>query len=450
MLFNDPLAWVPAPDDTIDRHPLIVSPDTSLQEVVALIQQSRSNHCLLETAEFAVEDPTIPITQSSCVLVVQDAKLVGIFTERDIVRLTAAERSLDGLTIAEVMTTPVKTLSQTVFQDIFAALFLLRRYRIRHLPILDHQNHIVGVVSSESIRRILRPANLLRLRRVGDVMVRQVFQASPQTSVLSLARSMAQHQVSCIVITETDLEGDPYPVGIVTERDIVQFQALQINLAKTQAKTVMSTPLFLLSPEASLWTAHQEMQRLKVGRLVVSWNWGRDLGIITQTNLLRIFDPIEMYKVIENLQSTIQQLQGTPQQQIQPAVSELDQEQLRTTVTESIDRVFSPIVPTASPYPSAPDSAHSGSIETVIEAVEPPDRPYTDRMLSWLYELNSLLATTQASLAVLVTAMNLDGQADSHLFLSQQREQLKQAIVQLNQIRDVSAAILDQIASIKP
>jgi hypothetical protein len=47
-----------------------------------------------------------------------------------------------------------------------------------------------------------------------------------------------------------------------------------------------------------------------VGRLVVSWNWGRGLGIVTQTSLLRVFDPMEMYGVIENLQQTIQQLES--------------------------------------------------------------------------------------------------------------------------------------------
>jgi hypothetical protein len=40
----------------------------------------------------------------------------------------------------------------------------------------------------------------------------------------------------------------------------------------------------------------------------VSWNWGQNLGIVTQTSLLKIFDPMEMYGVIENLQQTIQQL----------------------------------------------------------------------------------------------------------------------------------------------
>ncbi|MFM7795100.1 MAG: CBS domain-containing protein, partial [Microcystis panniformis] len=202
------------------------------------------------------------------------------------------------------------TLPQQSAQDIFAALFLFRRYRIRHLPIVDDQGHLIGVISHESIRQILRPANLLRFRRVSDVMTTQVVQAPLTATVLQLAQLMAEHRVSCVVITQRNSEDNDYPVGIVTERDLVQFQAVQIDLHKTRAQTVMSTPLFLLNPEDSLWTAHQEMQKRRVGRLVVSWNWGRGLGIVTQTSLLRVFDPMEMYGVIENLQQTIQQLES--------------------------------------------------------------------------------------------------------------------------------------------
>ncbi|MFM9156857.1 MAG: CBS domain-containing protein, partial [Dolichospermum sp.] len=133
-------------------------------------------------------------------------------------------------------------------------------------------------VSPESIRQVLRPTNLLKMRRVSEVMTNQVIHAAPTASVLKLAQMMAKHQVSCVVITKSgsgnDDESTYKPVGIVTERDIVQFQALGLNLPEIQAKTVMSTPLFLLSPEDSLWSAHQEMQKRRVQRLVVSWDWG--------------------------------------------------------------------------------------------------------------------------------------------------------------------------------
>jgi CBS domain-containing protein len=239
----------------------------------------------------------------------QGKELLGILTERDVVRLTAKAIDFNKATVADVMVHPVVVLPQRSVQDIFAALFLFRRYRIRHLPVVDDRGELVGIISHESIRQVLRPANLLRFRRVSDVMTPEIVHASLTTPVVQLAQLMAKHRISCVVITQPDGEGNLRPVGIVTERDIVQFQAFQIDLLKTQAQTVMSTPLFLLSPEDSLWTAHQEMQKRRVGRLVVSWNWGRGLGIVTQTSLLRVFDPIEMYGVIENLQQTIQQLE---------------------------------------------------------------------------------------------------------------------------------------------
>jgi CBS domain-containing protein len=315
MQLDDSLNCAPLAEAAIDLHPLAVPPDTLLMDVIALMNQTRFSSCSLSVLDTPTDFIPIDEARSSCVLVMQESELLGIFTERDLVRLTAAGIHFEGVKIAEVMAQPVITLPQVAFQDIFAALFLFRRYRIRHLPVVGDRGQLIGVVSPASIRRVLRPANLLKLRRVSEVMTTQVIHAPMTASVLSLVRLMAEYRVSCIVITEADLEEDlqhvgTIPVGIVTERDILQFQALQLNLAATQAQRVMSTPLFLLSPEDSLSTAHQEMQRRRLQRLVVSWDWGRGLGIVTQTSLLRVFDPMEMYGVIQTLQQTVQQLQA--------------------------------------------------------------------------------------------------------------------------------------------
>jgi predicted transcriptional regulator len=309
MQLDSPFAWTPDLEEAIERHPLVVLPETSLVEAISLISQAHHRTCSLPNA-VEHSDLSVQDARASCVLVMQNQALLGILTERDVVRLTAQEIDFQNTTVADVMVYPIITLPRRSLQDIFAALFLFRRYRIRHLPVVDDDGKLVGVISHESIRQVLRPANLLRFRRVSDVMTLQAIHAPLTTSILQLAQLMAKHRVSCIVITQSDVEGNQKPVGIVTERDIVQFQAFQIDLIQTQAHTVMSTPLFLLSPEDSLWTAHQEMQKRRVGRLVVSWNWGRGLGIVTQTSLLRVFDPMEMYGVIENLQQTIQQLEA--------------------------------------------------------------------------------------------------------------------------------------------
>ncbi|WP_088240815.1 CBS domain-containing protein [Calothrix rhizosoleniae] len=343
MQFDNPLNWGPDLQDAIETDPLIVSPQTPLIDAIALISQAHHHTCLLTDTE-AFSNHSVLGVRASCILVMQEKELLGILTERDIVRLTAQGIDLNDVMVADVMVHPVITLSQSAIKDIFAALFLFRRYCIRHLPVVDDRRQLVGMISHESVRRILRPANLLRLRRVCDVMTTQVINAPLTASILQLAQLMAENRVSCVVIVKQDVEENLQPVGIVTERDVVQFQALQIDIAQTQAETVMSTPLFLLSPEDSLWTAHQEMQRRRLGRLVVSWNWGMGLGIVTQTSLLRVFDPMEMYGVIENLQQTIQQLklENNEGSQIKscgvsPIISEMQCQGNYHTVTLNLD-----------------------------------------------------------------------------------------------------------------
>ncbi|HAA29753.1 MAG TPA: signal transduction histidine kinase regulating C4-dicarboxylate transporter, partial [Cyanobacteria bacterium UBA8553] len=97
------------------------------------------------------------------------------------------------------------------------------------------------------------------------------------------------------------------PVGIVTERDIVQFQAMELDLSRMLAQDVMSTPLFCLDSSASLWLAHQEMQRHHVQRIIVTGNQGELVGIVSQTSLLQVLNPADMYGVIEILQQAVEQ-----------------------------------------------------------------------------------------------------------------------------------------------
>ena len=319
MSLDSPL-MEPQVVDAIDREPLRVTPDTPLLKVIELMSRRRGQSCSLE------EVPDVKQrTQgcSSCVLVMEGETVEGIVTERDMVRLAARRLDPSQTPVSEVMASPVISLPQSDLKDVFSALFLFRRYRIRHLVILDSDSsgslnrdrHLVGVVSQSSLREIVRPANLLKMRRVADVMTTPVVYAYESTPVLELARMMADNRVSCVVIVEEDPELDLshvglIPVGIVTERDLVQFQALQLNLADLEARDVMSAPLFLLNPKDSLLTAYEEMQQRRVRRLVVSWDWGKGLGIVTQTSLLRIFDPMEMYGVIESLQDTVKSLES--------------------------------------------------------------------------------------------------------------------------------------------
>lgn len=126
MPFHTPLNWVPDLEGAIDRQPLRVPPTASLAEAIALISQSHRHLCMLTDDSCHITPPAREV-RASCVLVMQEEELLGIVTERDVVRLTAQSINLMETTVADVMVHPLITLPHQSAQDIFAALFLFRR-----------------------------------------------------------------------------------------------------------------------------------------------------------------------------------------------------------------------------------------------------------------------------------------------------------------------------------
>lgn len=77
--------------------------------------------------------------------VVDDGSVAGIFSERDVTYCLAREgaAALDR-PLAEVMTSPVQTVDPS--DAVIAALSLITRRRIRHLPVVE-DGRLVGFVS---------------------------------------------------------------------------------------------------------------------------------------------------------------------------------------------------------------------------------------------------------------------------------------------------------------
>ncbi|WP_019487250.1 PAS domain S-box protein [Kamptonema formosum] len=119
----------------IDRHPLTASPSTPTQMAIAMMAQ----------------------TQASCVLVVEpvgeDWKLLGIFTERDVVRIAAA--GLVESTLASAIDRTLVTIKESELPDIFAVLNLMASHQIFHLPILDDAGFLVGAIEQSNLLKLL-------------------------------------------------------------------------------------------------------------------------------------------------------------------------------------------------------------------------------------------------------------------------------------------------------
>lgn len=336
MLYPAP-QYSSALEQAVDRYPVTVTPDTSVAAAIALMGQLQ-NHCTFpqDIRKEPDHSDTRTLVQpkgirANCVLIVDqptsvgaavfsqppdNSTLLGIFTPHDLLQLIATgildnpqEAPLHKIRIGEVMSNPSCQLTESEDQDIFAALSMFRQHQILHLPVLNSEGYLVGVVTPERIRQVLQPSNILRTRRVADEMITDVLTASVNTSVLNLAQMMATHQMSCVVIHEKYQKQNLKPVGIVTAEDVVLAQFIELDLAQTQAIKIMGTPQFSLKAQDSLWVAHKEMQSRQVQRLLVCNNQGELQGIIAQMSLLRMLDPTEMYRVIKQLQQSVYQLQ---------------------------------------------------------------------------------------------------------------------------------------------
>ncbi|MEM7794048.1 MAG: EAL domain-containing protein [Cyanobacteria bacterium P01_C01_bin.118] len=305
-----------------DQVPLVVAPDASLSHVLTEMFQR----------PLSLSEDSAATRLTSYCLVMTDGELLGIFTERDVVTLIAQDADLDALTMADVMTSRLITMSAEDLEHPFDVLALLRRHRIRHLPVLDGHDRLLGVITSTSLRQSLQASDLLRLRRVDEVMSTAVVTATPDTPLSDVIGLMATHQVSCVVIVAVnDLSDVQTPIGIVTERDVVKLWAQSADISGLSVEAVMSTPLQCVSSQESLWAIQGQMQTMGVRRLVVSDGGGLK-GIVTQTSILDAMDPTEMYYTIQVLREEIDQLQAKHLELLQTQAVQLEQQ---VQITES-------------------------------------------------------------------------------------------------------------------
>jgi CBS domain-containing protein len=119
--------WDQPVKDVMKANKMITaSPETTVLEAAKLMKKKRAG----------------------AVLVMQDERLVGIFTERDIAfRVVAAKRDPRTTTLADVLTASPSTVEAD--QSFGFAMLLMHEKGFRHVPVLE-DGRPIGIVSSRS------------------------------------------------------------------------------------------------------------------------------------------------------------------------------------------------------------------------------------------------------------------------------------------------------------
>ena len=181
----------------IVRDPLIASPQTAVLDAIALMSGADGdNQSLVATTEDSLRQLHQSV-RSSCVCVVEAERIVGILTERSIIRLVSQRQPLDNLRLEQVMTPVVVTLQASAFTDADLITDCLQQQAVRYLPTVDEQDGLVGIVTPESLGAVLADRCDSRLADAQlngqNSLLAQIASGAPLAEILTvLIQSMEQ------------------------------------------------------------------------------------------------------------------------------------------------------------------------------------------------------------------------------------------------------------------
>lgn len=260
----------------------------------------------IHTSPVATVSPDLPVhaalnemksKQISALVVVDEGKPVGIYTERDAVLIAHSRSSTDDIVVGDVMGYPLLTVAPDMdYRDAFQ---LSQEKRVRHLVVVGENQELQGIVTETDFLDHLGVEYLVNFKEVGAVMIPNVHALNRQSNIEEAVQLMAHKQLSCIVVVENEK-----PIGMLTERDLVRLAWEEVDLKRTLLEEVMSSPVHTVSPTYELIEAIAVMDREQIRRLVAVDDDGAVVGLVTRHDVVKVL----YNRHIEYLKGTIDRL----------------------------------------------------------------------------------------------------------------------------------------------
>lgn len=115
--------------------------------------------------------------------------------------------------VSERMSAPATTILPEMSHH--AALRMMQDYGMHHLPVVDQQGQLLGIVAERDL--LLAIGHYLQMPvEVAEVMHRTVVTVTPETSLTDAASLMVQHKIGGLPVTDAEQR----VVGVITETDI--------------------------------------------------------------------------------------------------------------------------------------------------------------------------------------------------------------------------------------
>ncbi len=216
----------------------------------------------------------------SCVVAIDaERHPLGIFTERDAVRLLAERRGVGTITMADVMSSP--PFSSSAELDFREAFRNLQERGFRHLIVVDKEGILMGIVTEGDFLHHLDSGDLAEFKSAEKVMSRNIVTVDIDNTLAGAISLMSKNRYSCVVITRNQV-----PCGIITERDVVRLATNANDIGNIPINSMIDRPLVTISVDTSLPDAIKVMDSNKIRHLVVTKN-EQLLGLLTRHDLVK-------------------------------------------------------------------------------------------------------------------------------------------------------------------
>lgn len=214
----------------------------------------------------------------SCVTVVDEEMVVGILTDKDVLKgIAGHDREFHRLSVAERMSSPVQTVEPEA--SVVKAGKIMEDHGIKRLPVVD-AGTLIGIVTQTDIARGL--VSISPLKAVSDIMTTDVATVLAGATVAEAAQIMSSRAISSLIATHNH-----GIAGIITEKDLLRrVVALHKDPSQVQVVDVMSFPLVAVAPDYSVLSAARKMDLMHLHRLVVMAD-NQICGIVTQTDITK-------------------------------------------------------------------------------------------------------------------------------------------------------------------
>jgi diguanylate cyclase (GGDEF)-like protein/PAS domain S-box-containing protein len=215
----------------------------------------------------------------SCVVVVEGKCPIGIFTERDALRIIP-ELLVPGTTnVGSLMSSNPVVAPKHL--DLFEAYHLCAQQNIRHLIVIDDEGDLYGIATDTDFMKVLGLDVFSGQEKVEDIMS---FDTSSLTKYATLSDAitlMVKSNTHAVVITEMEK-----PIGIITERDLVRISRDHPD-NNLPLMNIMTTPVITIIGSRSTYFAIEQMRERHIRILAVVNDQGLFQGVITEHDVVK-------------------------------------------------------------------------------------------------------------------------------------------------------------------